>query len=154
MISRCTFRRALMATPHICMCMQACLRSFMFTCACRYEHRHIFWHTPFMHVITKILYASYQELENCIGCMQKESDVKLQKHCREENQEGGREPPEGPPCVQCFCRPMWCLECMGKWFASRQDQQHPETWLSSKAPCPTCRAVFCMLDVVKIVKET
>ncbi|CAG5993357.1 unnamed protein product [Menidia menidia] len=50
-------------------------------------------------------------------------------------------------CQQCFCRPMWCLMCLGRWFASRQDQQRPETWLSSRVPCPTCRAKFCILDV-------
>ncbi|XP_060565475.1 E3 ubiquitin-protein ligase TM129-like [Ruditapes philippinarum] len=81
------------------------------------------------------------EVDTCIGCMQKESDIKLQKHCSE--QDVGE-------CVQCYCRPMWCLECMGKWFASRQDQQRPDTWLSSRSPCPTCRAVFCILDVCKI----
>ncbi|KAK7108994.1 E3 ubiquitin-protein ligase TM129-like [Littorina saxatilis] len=97
--------------------------------------------------------SPHLELEQCIGCMQKESDVKLQKNCREGNPPEAGEPAGGPPCVQCFCRPMWCLECMGKWFASRQDQQRPETWLSGKAPCPTCRSVFCMLDVVKILKE-
>lgn len=79
------------------------------------------------------------EKDTCIGCMQKDSDIKLQKHCHDEEH-----------CVQCFCRPMWCLECMGKWFASQQDQQRPETWLSSWCPCPTCRAVFCILDVCKI----
>ncbi|KAH9492947.1 hypothetical protein Btru_023901 [Bulinus truncatus] len=85
------------------------------------------------------------EIEQCIGCMQKMSDVKLQKNC-EDPAEGGVE----NNCIQCFCRPMWCIECMGKWFASRQDQQRPETWLSSKSPCPTCRARFCVLDVCKI----
>ncbi|KAK2192871.1 hypothetical protein NP493_21g07019 [Ridgeia piscesae] len=78
------------------------------------------------------------DLESCIGCMQKTANVKLQKLCAS--------PQEGS-CVQCYCRPMWCLECMGKWFASRQNQQEPETWLSGRAPCPTCRAVFCMLDI-------
>lgn len=98
---------------------------------------------------------AHMELDTCIGCMQKESDVKLLKRCGVEDingnaaQPAARHPPL-PPCVQCFCRPMWCLECMGKWFASRQDQQHPDTWLSGKAPCPTCRAVFCMLDVALI----
>ncbi|KAK3095449.1 hypothetical protein FSP39_014806 [Pinctada imbricata] len=81
------------------------------------------------------------EADTCIGCMQKESDVKLVKLC--DNVEEGE-------CVQCYCRPMWCLECMGKWFASRQDQTRPESWLGSKAPCPTCRATFCVLDVCKI----
>ncbi|XP_043368585.1 E3 ubiquitin-protein ligase TM129 isoform X2 [Dermochelys coriacea] len=81
---------------------------------------------------------SNQELEPCIGCMQTNANIKLVKNCQEPN--------EGE-CQQCYCRPMWCLTCMGKWFASRQDQQHPETWLSSQVPCPTCRAKFCILDV-------
>uniref|UniRef100_A0A8D0EEI0 Transmembrane protein 129, E3 ubiquitin ligase n=1 Tax=Salvator merianae TaxID=96440 RepID=A0A8D0EEI0_SALMN len=82
-----------------------------------------------------------QELEPCIGCMQTNANVKLLKNCQEPN--------EGD-CQQCYCRPMWCLICMGKWFASRQDEQHPETWLSSRVPCPTCRAKFCILDVCVI----
>ena len=53
-------------------------------------------------------------------------------------------------CRQCFCRPFWCMSCMSKWFAARQDQARPETWLSSTAPCPMCRAVFCMLDILKL----
>ncbi|XP_052773818.1 E3 ubiquitin-protein ligase TM129-like [Mya arenaria] len=90
------------------------------------------------------------EVDTCIGCMQKQSDINLYKRC--ESPEPGQPVPEGSgePCVQCYCRPMWCLECMGKWFASRQDQQRPDTWLGSKSPCPTCRAVFCILDVCKI----
>ncbi|XP_076472348.1 E3 ubiquitin-protein ligase TM129-like [Babylonia areolata] len=94
---------------------------------------------------------SDMELEPCIGCMQKESEVKLQRQCvsEEDNQAAAGE----TQCVQCFCRPMWCMDCMGKWFASRQDQQHPEGWLSGKAPCPTCRAIFCMLDVCAIVRQ-
>ncbi|XP_056407549.1 E3 ubiquitin-protein ligase TM129 [Hyla sarda] len=84
---------------------------------------------------------SNQELEPCIGCMQTNANVKLVKYCQE--------PDEGE-CQQCYCRPMWCLTCMGKWFASRQDQQHPETWLSSQVPCPTCRARFCIVDVCVI----
>ncbi len=55
--------------------------------------------------------------------------------------------PRTGECMRCYCRPMWCLECMGKWYASRQDQSAPETWMSSRSPCPTCRATFCMLDV-------
>lgn len=39
---------------------------------------------------------------------------------------------------------------MGKWFAYRQDQQEPQTWLSGKASCATCRAVFCLLDVAEV----
>ncbi|KAM4051725.1 E3 ubiquitin-protein ligase TM129 [Anomaloglossus baeobatrachus] len=84
---------------------------------------------------------SNRELEPCIGCMQTIANIKLVKYCQEPN--------EGE-CRQCYCRPMWCLTCMGKWFASRQDQQHPETWLSSQVPCPTCRAKFCIVDVCLI----
>ena len=52
-----------------------------------------------------------------------------------------------PACETCYCRPMWCLTCLGKWFAMRQDKNRPDTWLSSKCPCPTCRSKFCLLDV-------
>ncbi|XP_007896134.1 E3 ubiquitin-protein ligase TM129 [Callorhinchus milii] len=79
-----------------------------------------------------------QELEACIGCMQTAANIKLVKVCQE---------PNGGECQQCYCRPMWCLTCLGKWFASRQDQQHPETWLSNRVPCPTCRSKFCILDI-------
>lgn len=70
--------------------------------------------------------------------MQVPANTKLLRLCQEEG--------EGE-CQQCYCRPMWCLTCMGKWFASRQDQQKPETWLGNRVPCPTCRAKFCILDV-------
>ena len=70
------------------------------------------------------------------------ANVKLSKQCDEVN---------NGDCRQCFCRPMWCLDCMGKWFASRQDQQHPENWMSKRSPCPTCRATFCVLDVCRLL---
>ncbi|XP_029367781.1 E3 ubiquitin-protein ligase TM129 isoform X3 [Echeneis naucrates] len=79
-----------------------------------------------------------QEVESCIGCMQVLACTKLVKLCHTDD------------CQQCFCRPMWCLSCLGRWFASRQDQQRPETWLSSTVPCPTCRARFCILDVCAV----
>ncbi|AWP12608.1 putative E3 ubiquitin-protein ligase TM129 isoform 2 [Scophthalmus maximus] len=82
-----------------------------------------------------------QEMEPCIGCMQVPANTKLVRLCHTE----GADNESG--CQQCFCRPMWCLSCLGRWFASRQDQQRPETWLSSRVPCPTCRAKFCILDV-------
>ncbi|KAK3764172.1 hypothetical protein RRG08_044101 [Elysia crispata] len=90
------------------------------------------------------------ELEQCIGCMQKTSNVKLQRQCEVPPDDVPQPPEAAPACLQCFCRPMWCLECMGKWFASRQDQLRPDTWLSGKSPCPTCRATFCLLDVCRI----
>lgn len=82
-----------------------------------------------------------QELELCIGCMQVPANIKLVQLCQPHASDTDGE------CQRCLCRPMWCMSCMGRWFASRQDQQHPETWLSSRVPCPTCRARFCILDV-------
>jgi len=79
-----------------------------------------------------------EDPEPCIGCMQQPANIKLQKLCALSG--------EGE-CIPCYCRPMWCIDCMGKWFASRQDQHQPERWLASTSPCPTCRAKFCMLDV-------
>ncbi|KAJ8026378.1 hypothetical protein HOLleu_34202 [Holothuria leucospilota] len=81
------------------------------------------------------------EPDNCIGCLQIQSNVKLIKRC--DDLTTGN-------CVQCYCRPMWCCDCMCKWFASRQNQSRPETWLGGKSPCPTCRSVFCMLDISHI----
>ncbi|XP_033712393.1 E3 ubiquitin-protein ligase TM129 isoform X2 [Tursiops truncatus] len=83
----------------------------------------------------------HPDLEACIGCMQTRASVRLVKTCQEAD--------EGE-CQQCCCRPMWCLTCMGKWFASRQDPQRPDTWLASRVPCPTCRARFCILDVCAV----
>ncbi|XP_011662403.1 E3 ubiquitin-protein ligase TM129-like [Strongylocentrotus purpuratus] len=79
--------------------------------------------------------------EACIGCLQTPSNVKLVKLCDD--------PTQGE-CVQCYCRPMWCLECLCKWWVSRQQQDKPETWLGSRSPCPTCRSKFCLLDVCNI----
>ncbi|KAF7644975.1 hypothetical protein LDENG_00212770 [Lucifuga dentata] len=87
---------------------------------------------------------SGQELELCIGCMQVPASTKLIRLCQEDGADNDS------ACQQCFCRPMWCLSCLGRWFASRQDQQRPETWLSSRVPCPTCRARFCILDVCMV----
>ncbi|XP_043269386.1 E3 ubiquitin-protein ligase TM129 [Venturia canescens] len=87
-------------------------------------------------------YRTEQELEQCVGCMQATSNVKLTKQCGDMGLDGGPN-----ACVMCYCRPMWCIDCMAKWFATRQDENAPETWLSSKCMCPVCRAKFCILDV-------
>jgi len=93
------------------------------------------------------------ELEACIGCMVQTANVKIQRTCQSSQEEGVEEDGgggaggDGDACVNCYCRPMWCIDCMAKWFASRQDQSSPETWLSSKCPCPTCRSKFCVRDV-------
>ena len=56
------------------------------------------------------------ELEPCIGCMINTANVKLVRSCQSfvEGEEGDN------ACVTCYCRPMWCVDCMAKWFASRQ----------------------------------
>ncbi|KAL3973658.1 CMP-N-acetylneuraminate monooxygenase [Sarotherodon galilaeus] len=86
-----------------------------------------------------------QELEPCIGCMQVPANAKLVMLCHEAETDD-----DDSDCQQCHCRPMWCLLCLGRWFASRLDEQTPETWLSSRVPCPTCRAKFCILDVCAV----
>lgn len=90
-------------------------------------------------------YETTEELENCIGCLQVSSSIKLRKLC---SNPGDIRPND--ECRICYCRPMWCLECMAKWFASKQDDNAPETWLSSKCTCPVCRAPFCILDVCHV----
>ncbi|XP_033209594.1 E3 ubiquitin-protein ligase TM129 [Belonocnema kinseyi] len=87
-------------------------------------------------------YETAQELEQCIGCMQTTSNVKLNRLCENVSEAVGPD-----ACVACYCRPMWCIECIAKWFASRQNENATETWLSSKCTCPVCRAKFCLLDV-------
>ncbi|XP_078045362.1 E3 ubiquitin-protein ligase TM129 [Augochlora pura] len=90
-------------------------------------------------------YEFADEVGQCIGCMQATSNVKLSKQCTTGIGTGNSE-----DCMTCHCRPMWCIDCMAKWFASRQDEGAPETWLSSKCSCPLCRAKFCILDVCLI----
>ncbi|KAG0710686.1 Transmembrane protein 129 [Chionoecetes opilio] len=82
---------------------------------------------------------STTERNLCFGCQQTSANVRLERRC------GATEGSNG--CQECHCRPMWCVSCLGKWFASRQDQHHPESWLGSRCPCPTCRSTFCLLDV-------
>ncbi|XP_030749870.1 E3 ubiquitin-protein ligase TM129 [Sitophilus oryzae] len=83
-------------------------------------------------------YTTNMELDQCIGCLQSRPEVKIQKQCQDTLINN---------CTSCFCKPMWCVDCMGKWFVSRQDPEHKNQWLSSKCTCPMCRATFCLLDV-------
>lgn len=73
-----------------------------------------------------------------MACLQEDASVKLVKLCDEEE------------CNHCFCRPLWCLSCLAKWFSARQDQSDTSNWLSGRAGCPMCRAVFCLADVCKV----
>lgn len=83
-------------------------------------------------------YEVNEDYEQCIGCLQAAPSIKLRKMCTDAGQNN---------CTNCYCRPMWCLECIAKWFASRQDSEHQNQWLSSKSTCPMCRSTFCILDV-------
>ncbi|CAG0916862.1 unnamed protein product [Notodromas monacha] len=92
------------------------------------------------------------ELEPCVGCMERPAEVKLVRRCLEENVRSVDVEYNGQflrlsTCVRCQCRPMWCIDCMSKWFIARQDADRPGTWLTSRAPCPTCRSPFCLRDV-------
>lgn len=78
-------------------------------------------------------------VDSCFACMVNPPDVKINRNCPDE--------PRDTRCSNCFCRPMWCCSCLGRWFASRQDQSERETWLRNQASCPMCRATFCILDV-------
>ncbi|GMR61443.1 hypothetical protein PMAYCL1PPCAC_31638 [Pristionchus mayeri] len=94
----------------------------------------------------RTLYSRMSELEPCFGCSSETPDVKIEKRCTT-TIEGARE------CRQCFCRPMWCVGCLGRIFAAKQDQDRPDIWLDGQGTCPTCRAEFCMLDVSFMVGE-
>lgn len=75
-----------------------------------------------------------------MACMQSPANIKLQKLCSDVD---GSE----TNCQNCYCRPMWCVDCMARWFAAKQEEDDKDNWLSSKCTCPMCRARFCMLDV-------
>ena len=69
--------------------------------------------------------------------------------------EGAGEVGDSERCGHCFCRPMWCALCMARWFAQRQllAERPTDSWLRGRAPCPTCRTPFCILDVSRISRQ-
>ena len=116
----------------------------------------------------------------CLACLKSVANTKLVQLCRRaagdnaalpaaaaEGVNANPQNPANPPnanrneaaatpsaCQQCFClRPMWCVECIARWFVARltAQQQPPHTWLSQRATCPTCRAPFCILDVCRVL---
>ncbi|XP_053688928.1 E3 ubiquitin-protein ligase TM129 [Sabethes cyaneus] len=87
--------------------------------------------------------------DNCLACMQARPNIKIYKNCLDIN-EAGQTLSYAHCCQPCNCRPMWCIDCVAKWFASRQDQSERESWLQQKCTCPMCRARFCVLDVCYI----
>lgn len=84
--------------------------------------------------------------EFCFACMVKTPDVKINKSCNDGVHEEN--------CTNCFCRPMWCVGCLGRWFASRQNSSERDVWLRKQATCPMCRAKFCILDVCLVNDES
>lgn len=95
----------------------------------------------------------FQITDSCFACMQAEPNIKLQKQCLDVNEHGQPLDNAESRCGNCYCRPMWCVDCMAKWFASRQNQYEKEVWLQQKCTCPMCRATFCILDVCYIELE-
>lgn len=91
-------------------------------------------------------HMAIENLDSCFACMQAQPNIKIQKNCLDVN-ESGEALPEARCCQVCNCRPMWCIDCVAKWFASRQNQSERESWLQQKCTCPMCRARFCILDV-------
>ncbi|XP_022117905.1 E3 ubiquitin-protein ligase TM129 [Pieris rapae] len=94
------------------------------------------------HVRQNPVYYVDQELEQCIGCMHNQADIKINKRCVSDSLNGTR-----APCQQCNCRVLWCAPCMARWWAARAGSLSPNAWLAARGSCPVCRAVFCMVDV-------
>ncbi|VDN98407.1 unnamed protein product, partial [Rodentolepis nana] len=71
------------------------------------------------------------ELEKCIGCLITQTNVALRHSC------GSSE------CGSCQCRPMWCVTCLGRWFASRlANARVPMSdWLGSRVPMSEIMAI-------------
>lgn len=103
------------------------------------------------HVASNPIFKTNQTSETCFACMLAEPNIKLQKNCLDEY-ENGEIIPDADRCKNCYCKPMWCVDCLAKWFASRQNELEKDVWLQKKCSCPLCRAPFCILDVCYIEK--
>uniref|UniRef100_A0A182QLV4 Uncharacterized protein n=1 Tax=Anopheles farauti TaxID=69004 RepID=A0A182QLV4_9DIPT len=92
--------------------------------------------------------------DNCLACLQARPDVKLVKYCLDVDAVTGAPLPASECCQPCACRPLWCVECLATWFASRQQHYERDSWLSKKTTCPMCRALFCVRDVCYLENRT
>ena len=76
----------------------------------------------------------------CLGACGHSANVKIVKRCQSCTE---REP--------CLCAPSWCHRCILKWWIS-QNQTKLEMELPIdprwQARCPTCRAYFCLDDIL------
>lgn len=91
--------------------------------------------------------------DKCFACMMVEPNIKIHKQCEDVDRDG-RLLARDLCCTNCYCRPMWCVDCLARWFAARQNEHEREVWLEQKCTCPMCRAKFCVLDVSYIEKPT
>lgn len=92
------------------------------------------------------IYSTDITSDQCFACMISKPNVKIAKNCADLDENS--QPLEAERCCQnCYCRPMWCIDCLARWFASRQNDDERETWLQQKCSCPMCRARFCVTDV-------
>uniref|UniRef100_A0A1B0BHP3 RING-type domain-containing protein n=1 Tax=Glossina palpalis gambiensis TaxID=67801 RepID=A0A1B0BHP3_9MUSC len=98
------------------------------------------------------IYKPDRIAEKCLGCMNEEPNIKIHKQCEDIDRDGQPLLSENC-CSNCYCRPMWCVECLARWFAARQNEHDREVWLEQKCTCPMCRAKFCLLDVSYIEKS-
>ncbi|XP_017477485.1 PREDICTED: E3 ubiquitin-protein ligase TM129 [Rhagoletis zephyria] len=97
------------------------------------------------------IYQADRIAEKCFACMIAEPNIKIHKQCEDVDRYGRPLATENT-CSNCYCRPMWCVECLARWFAARQNEHDREVWLEQKCTCPMCRAKFCVLDVSYIEK--
>lgn len=103
-------------------------------------------------VLQNSTYKTDLTADQCFACMISKPNVKIVKQCLDVDEDDQQL--EADRCCQdCYCRPMWCLDCLARWFASRQADKERDTWLQQKCSCPMCRAKFCILDVCLLEDE-
>ncbi|KAH8294732.1 hypothetical protein KR018_002292, partial [Drosophila ironensis] len=92
------------------------------------------------------LFQAEATTDKCFACMLNEPNTKIHKQCADVDRNGAPLAEESC-CSNCYCRPMWCVECLARWFSARQTDIDREVWLEQKCTCPMCRAKFCVRDV-------
>ncbi|XP_011313749.1 E3 ubiquitin-protein ligase TM129 [Fopius arisanus] len=86
-------------------------------------------------------YKTNQQLDQCAVCMQAISNVKLNRNCPDIPEMDGI-----PACKTCNCPPIFCIDCLAKWFLSTS-RRRAKTAAEVKSSCPQCRSPFCLKDV-------
>lgn len=57
------------------------------------------------------VYRTEQISDLCFACMLVEPNIKIQKQCLDVDANGDALP-NSTRCDNCYCRPMWCVDCM------------------------------------------